>query len=262
MRNSNLPKVSIVTPSYNQGEFLEETILSVLNQDYPNIEYIIIDGGSTDGSVDIIRKYADRLAYWVSEPDAGQAHALNKGFARGNGSILGWLNSDDLYQPGAITAAVSFLLGHPEVSMVYGDCLLVDHEGRALRRFRAREYDQRVMLRGVNLVPQPAAFFRREAFYSVGCLNPKLHYALDYDLWIRLGRSYKLQHISATLAKFRVHGGSKSVAQIDRMWAEVVHVHRLHGGSKVSRVYAKYLLRRALRPLLPLKRRVEVFLSG
>ncbi|HOW91535.1 MAG TPA: glycosyltransferase family 2 protein, partial [Anaerolineaceae bacterium] len=118
---SELPLVSIVTPSFNQVDYLEETMRSVLEQDYPRVEYIVIDGGSTDGSVEIIRKYADRLAYWVSEKDRGQTDAVNKGYAVAKGSILGWLNSDDTYKPGAISAAVEFLVNHPQFGLVYGD---------------------------------------------------------------------------------------------------------------------------------------------
>ncbi|WP_322508462.1 glycosyltransferase family 2 protein, partial [Anaerolinea sp.] len=126
--------VNIVTPSFNQARFLEETMLSVLHQDYPHIEYIVVDGGSTDGSVDIIRRYADRLAWWVSEPDRGQTDAINKGFAHAHGEILAWLNSDDTYQPGAVRAAVEALEKHPEAAMVYGDAHYIDENGRVIGR--------------------------------------------------------------------------------------------------------------------------------
>ncbi len=129
MTTSSLPRVSIVTPSFNQAAFLEETIQSVLSQDYPNLEYIIIDGGSTDGSVEIIKKYADKLAYWVSEKDTGQADAINKGLIRVTGEIVAWLNSDDIYLPGTIRAAVEALQAHPDCGLVYGDVLSVDAKG-------------------------------------------------------------------------------------------------------------------------------------
>ena len=129
------PLVSILTPSYNQGRFLEQTIQSVLSQDFPDMEYIIVDGGSTDDSVEIIKRYANRLAWWVSETDQGQTDAINKGFAHASGEIFAWLNSDDTYQPGAITQAVESLLAHPEASLVYGDANLIDEHGRLMGRF-------------------------------------------------------------------------------------------------------------------------------
>ena len=138
---TDLPLVSIVTPSYNQAAFLEETIRSVLEQDYPRVEYIIIDGGSTDGSAEIIQRYADRLAYWVSERDRGQTDAINKGFARATGSILAWLNSDDTYQPGALREAVDYLLAHPDVGMVYGDGNFIDEHGKVIGRFPSAQTD-------------------------------------------------------------------------------------------------------------------------
>lgn len=133
------PLVSIVTPSYNQAQYLEDTIQSVLTQDYPRIEYIVIDGGSTDGSLEIIKKYADRISYWVSEKDKGQTDALNKGFAASHGSILAWLNSDDTYRPGAIRAAVEYLSRHPQVGMVYGDLDFIDENGKVVGKFPPRK---------------------------------------------------------------------------------------------------------------------------
>ena len=130
--------VSIVTPSYNQSRFIEDTIRSVLSQDYPQIEYMIVDGGSTDGSVEIIKRYEDQLAWWVSERDQGQTDAINKGFARATGDILAWLNSDDTYEPGAVSAAVKYLQEHPEVGMVYGDCNYIDENGERDRQIQVR----------------------------------------------------------------------------------------------------------------------------
>jgi glycosyltransferase involved in cell wall biosynthesis len=135
MTTSDLPRVSIITPSYNQASFLEETICSVLEQDYANLEYIIVDGGSKDGSVEIIRRYESQLAWWVSEPDQGQTDALNKGFGMASGDILAWLNSDDTYLPGAISGAVEYLMSHPEAGLVYGDANLVDENGTVISRF-------------------------------------------------------------------------------------------------------------------------------
>src|SRR5579883_1225991 len=163
------PLVSIVTPSFNQAQFLEKTVRSVLSQDYPNIEYIIIDGGSTDGSVEIIKKYEDRLAYWVSEPDKGQAHAINKGWQRATGTIVAYLNSDDLYMPGTVTTAVQALQSQPDECMVYSDALMIDEHGRQLRRLIGRPFDIRHVITSEGFVPQPTAFIRRHALDQVVC---------------------------------------------------------------------------------------------
>jgi glycosyltransferase involved in cell wall biosynthesis len=160
------PRVSIVTPSYNQARFLEATICSVLEQEYSPIEYIVIDGGSTDGSLEIIRKYASRLAYWISEPDRGQTEAINKGFARANGDIYAWLNSDDTYEPEAVAKAVEFLQIHPDVGMVYGDANFIDEQGNVIGRFPARQTDYPRLRRGYVHIPQQAAFWR-EVFISL-----------------------------------------------------------------------------------------------
>lgn len=142
------PLVSIVTPSYNQARYLETTLRSVLDQNYPAIEYLVADGGSTDGSVEVLQRYTDRLAWWVSEPDRGQTDALNKGFARARGEILAWLNSDDTYEPGAIAAAVAYLTAHPEIGMVYADTHFIDENGRPLGSFPAAQTDYRRLRQG------------------------------------------------------------------------------------------------------------------
>src|SRR5512138_1788368 len=141
--STRLPLVSIITPSFNQAAFLETTIRSVLDQDYPSLEYFIVDGGSKDGSLEIIQRYAHRLAGWVSEPDRGQTDAINKGFGMAHGEILAWLNSDDVYQPGAVAEAATFLQQNPEVGLVYGDATYIDENGRTIGHFPARQTDLR-----------------------------------------------------------------------------------------------------------------------
>ena len=209
----DMPKISIVTPSYNQAQFLERTIISVLNQNYPNLEYIIIDGGSTDGSVDIIREYEKYLAYWVSEPDEGQSHALNKGFAISTGDILAWLNSDDMYLPGAFFAAADTSRKHPDAALVYGDYIKVDADDRCFALKRQPSFDYHACLHSYIIVIQPASFFSRQAFFEVGGIEPSFNYAMDYDLIIRLAQYGNCIHFSKYLAAFRYHSTSKTVAE-------------------------------------------------
>lgn len=213
-KNMNLPKISIVTPSYNQGQFLEETILSVLSQDYPNLEYIIIDGGSTDNSVDIIRKYEDRLAYWVSEPDKGQSDAINKGFRMATGDILAWINSDDCYAPYTFQTIVDFFEKHKEVDCLYGDLIHIDPKGGTLNRTKCIVYDYKMHLYGACLIPQPTTFFRKKVIDIVGYLDVNLQYQMDFEFFVRMGsKKIKFANIPKTLAFFRLHPHAKNVSQ-------------------------------------------------
>ncbi len=253
------PLVSVITPSFNQASFLEATIRSVLDQDYPRLEYIVIDGGSADGSLEIIKRYADRLAYWVSEPDAGQTEAINKGFARARGEILAWLNSDDLYLPGAVGEAVAFLQTHPEVGMVYGDAVYIDHRGEQIGRFPAAQTDLRRLRRGYVHIPQQAAFLRARLWRMVGPLDPSFYFAMDYDLGVRIAEISPLRYHPRTWAAFRLHGEAKTLAQADRCWPEMIRVHQRLGGSVFSIIYAKYLLRKVLEPVMPLRLQARLF---
>lgn len=251
-----LPLVSIITPSYNQAHFIEETIRSVLSQDYPRLEYIIVDGGSTDGSPEIIRRYADRLAWWVSERDRGQTDALNKGFARAKGEILAWLNSDDTYLPGAVREAVTFLQAHPQVGMVYGDANLTDETGQVLGRFPARQTDYRRLRQGYVHIPQQAAFFRASLWRQVGPLDPSFYFAMDYDLWVRLARRAPIAYHPRLWANFRLHSAGKSVAADDRCWPEMLRVHYREGGSWLSPLVFKAKLRPLVYAWMPLRLRL------
>ena len=218
MPGSSWPKISIVTPSYNQAQFLEETILSVLNQGYPNLEYIIIDGGSTDGSVDIIRGYEGRLADWVSERDQGQTHAIQKGFDRSTGEILGWLNSDDTYQPGALLAVGEAFARHPEAGVVYGNANLIDASGKFMRELRSVKYHPLALPVAMN-IHQASTFWRRSLFDRVGKLNMEYQFGgMDYELFFRFVKANAgFFFVRKALANYRQHEASKCVAETARV---------------------------------------------
>mgnify|MGYP000974872350 FL=1 len=243
------PKVTIVTPSFNQACFLEETMRSVLEQDYPNIEYVVIDGGSTDGSAEIIQKYESQLAYWQSQKDKGQTDAINQGFARASGEIFAWLNSDDILLPGAVTAAVRQLQTHPEVGMVYGDCLWINADGKKIGNFPAAQTDLKKLRRGYVHIPQQASFFRADLWKKVGPLDDSFYFAMDYDLWTRLAAEAPLLYVPELWAAFRLHGDAKSIAEDDRCWPEMLRVHYRDGGKKLSLMTLKYTVRKAVQPL-------------
>ena len=204
------PLVSIVTPSFNQGQYIEETILSVLNQDYPHIEYIVMDGGSSDGTLDILEKYKDRLTY-VSEPDSGQSDAINKGWRQANGEIVAWLNSDDTYTPGAIKKVVEVFRQYPDSGIFYGDCYWIDTEGRRIRWMFIPQVDLESLL-CFTILQQPAVFLQKKVLDQVGFLNTDLHFAMDHEYWIRAAFRFPFRHIPQFLANAREHEAAKSSA--------------------------------------------------
>ncbi|HEY8667665.1 MAG TPA: glycosyltransferase family 2 protein [Tepidisphaeraceae bacterium] len=225
----SLPSVSIVTPSYNQGRFIAATIDSVLNQNYPNVEYVVMDGGSTDQTVEILKGYGERIA-WVSERDDGQSDALNKGFGRTRGEILGWLNSDDTYSPGAIAAAAEYFATHPDVAMVYGDADYIDATGGRIGRCAHVEpFNLHRLLYYSDFIVQPAAFFRRSAFEAVGGIDASLHFCMDYDLWLKIGGRFKMAYLPRVLANFRWFGGNKTAVGGQRRFDEIEAMVRRHG---------------------------------
>jgi glycosyltransferase involved in cell wall biosynthesis len=247
--------ISIVTPSYNQVQYIEETIRSVLLQDRPQIEYLIVDGGSLDGTVDIIKKYEDKLTWWTSETDRGQTDAINKGFARAKGEIFAWLNSDDTYEPGAVTAAVRYLQEHPKIGMVYGDCNYINAAGEVIGKFDAAQTNYRLLRRGYTRIPQQTMFFRAELWRQLGPLDPSFYFAMDYDLWTRIAARTEIRYVPQTWANFRLHTSGKSIIADDRCWPEMLRVHYRDGGSFFSVLVAKYYLRRLMPPVWNWRRR-------
>jgi glycosyltransferase involved in cell wall biosynthesis len=246
---SDGPLVSVVTPSFNHAHFIEETIQSVVQQDYPRIEYLIVDGGSNDGTVDVIKNYEQYLTWWVSEKDKGQTDAINKGFARAQGEILAWLNSDDTYEPGAVSAAVKYLQDHPEVGMVYGDCNFLNERGDVIGKFNAAQTDYRRLRQGYVHIPQQTMFFRRAIWEEVGPLDPSFYFAMDYDLWTRIAARSQIKYVPRIWANFRLHISGKTIAADERCWPEMIRVHYRDGGSFFSVIVAKYYIRKLFAPI-------------
>ncbi|MCS6951950.1 MAG: glycosyltransferase family 2 protein [Bryobacterales bacterium] len=225
---SELPLVSIVTPCLNAADYLEQAIQSVLAQDYPHIEYIVMDGGSTDDTVAILRKYEGKLT-WVSEPDRGQSDAINRGFLRSRGRIFAFLCADDAYLPGAVSTAVRHLLANPDYGGVYGQAWLVDEQGNRLRPYPTRPFDAR-RLQWECFICQPAVFLWREIFAEAGMLDAQLHYGLDYDLWIRISQKHRLLQLDAFLALCRMHARTKTLRSRREVYRENIRIVRRHFG--------------------------------
>ncbi len=261
-----LSKISIVTPSYNQALYIEGTIQSVLAQNYPHLEYLIVDGASGDGTPDILPKY-NQFLRWVSEPDKGQAHALNKGFKQCTGEIVGWLNSDDIYLPGTLHIIAQFFKRHPQIDIVFGDYHLIDSWGRVLLCKQEIPFDYNILLYGLNYIGQPAVFFRRRLFEKAGYLDETLHYGLDWEFWLRIaGRGGLFGHLPIYLAATRWHAAAKTLAAPPEMFVEhhlirdrywnkrrfqSVRGHQLYAGwlnkiYRFKRQAKKIILRRAI----------------
>ncbi len=230
----------------------------MLSQDYPNLEYIIIDGGSTDNSLDVIQRYADKIAWWVSERDKGHADALNKGFAHATGQILAWLNSDDTYQPGAIREAVAYLIDHPQVCMVYSDANLIDQQGKYIGRFPARQTDYARMLNGSVNIPQATTFFWARCWNLVGPLDLTLKYSFDYDLWVRFSKIGPVVYVPRVWANFRLHEGGKTVYLDDRCYPDMIRVNQRETGKKISWLTLRWYIRRLVYAWLPIRFRVRL----
>lgn len=271
------PRISVVTPSYNQGEFLEQTIRSVLLQGYPDLEYIIIDGGSSDNSVEIIEKYAQHLTYWVSEPDRGQSHAINKGFERSTGNIMCWLNSDDYYLPETLmTVAENLATGTGNYAVV-GHCVQVFADGRPSISCEGRyENLQRLLQfwKGYQM-HQSSIFWRREVFDKIGFLDENQHYIMDFDYWVRMARHFEFKNVDRELACFNYHNKAKTgdgfvkYSQELRKHSATFWPPRFHVGywrlkiSMINGLYCLPIVRRLMASLSYRTRRaVETVSSG
>lgn len=211
------PRISIITPSFNQGNFIEQTILSVLSQDYPNLEYLVMDGGSSDTTLNVLKKYSERII-WTSESDQGQTHAINKGLRRATGSIVGYLNADDLLLPGTLNKVMDVFINRPQTWWVTGKCRIVDEENKEIRR-PITVYKNTLLglhtfslLLMTNYISQPATFWRREALESAGYLDENLRYVMDYEYWLRLYSKYPPVFIPEYLAAFKIHRSSKTTS--------------------------------------------------
>lgn len=220
-RSEGLPSIGIVTPSYNQARYLEETVRSVLDQNYPSLSYAVVDGGSTDGSREIIEKYRSRLAHAVSEPDSGQSDAIVKGMKHVSGEILAYLNSDDILAPGALHAVGAFFRAHPEVDAVYGHRIIIDENSKEIGRWILPKHSDS-FTRYFDYVPQETLFWRRKIYEEIGGIDPAFHYAMDWDLILRIqARGGRFVRLPLFLGCFRAHESQKSQAWIDTGRAEM-----------------------------------------
>ena len=232
MNVTTLPLVTIITPSLNQGRWIGETIESVLGQQYPHVEYVVLDGGSCDNTLDVLRSYDGRLA-WASGPDGGQSAAINKGFRAARGEIVAWLNADDTYLPGAIGAAADHFMNHPECAMVYGEGYRIDENSRLIGRFAATEPLNLWKLTYLSdYILQQSVFMRRHAVESVGYVDETLHWAMDWDLFLKIGQRFRIDYLPVYLGNIREHRSAKTASGGRRRLAELARVMRRHGNRR------------------------------
>lgn len=237
------PRISIVTPSYNQVEFLEETIKSVIDQDYPNLEYILIDGGSNDGSLNIIKKYSHYFSHWESGPDSGQANAINKGLAGSTGQILGWLNSDDILLPGSLERVAKFFMNFPRVDFLYGNRKVINEESETIG-VKENLVLTRFLLRYGSPFAQEATFWRRNVMEVTGMLNEEFKFCLDYDFYCRVAKSHRMAYLPFFLGSFRIHNKSKtrSMTEIQNIEDSIIQANYFHHSIKLNAQLKRYLV--------------------
>lgn len=233
------PPISIITPSYNQGQFIERTIQSVLSQNVPGLEYVVVDGGSTDETLDILRRHEQQLR-WTSEKDRGHSHAINKGICRTTGPIVGWLNSDDIYYPNALRTVLDYFEAQPEVEVVYGDANHIDEHDAFIEHYPTQDWDFR-RLADICFISQPATFVRRSVFERHGLLDEALRYSMDYDLWLRLGvKGVRFAHLPRVLAATRLHADAFTVSRKVEVHASINDVTRHNLGRTPDRWLLNY----------------------
>lgn len=222
-----LPRISIVVPSFNQGKFIEATLQSILDQRYPNLELIVVDGGSTDTTLAVIKQYEAYLHWWVSEPDSGQTEAINKGFMRSTGDVMAWINSDDLVASGALHQVADYFFKHPETQVVYGDRILINEEGLEIGRWILPRHSNRV-LKWADFVPQETLYWRREAWNLIGArLDETFRFAMDWDFLLRLSaKLIEIRHLPFFLGLFRVHHQQKTSSQMSSFGKEEIRIIR------------------------------------
>ena len=206
------PKISVITPSYNQGRFVEKNIRSVLEQGYQSLEHIIIDGGSQDNSLEVIKKFQDQIAYWKSEPDSGQSAAINKGFRQATGDIFCWLNSDDYFEPGALQFVGKYFIDHPEIDMICGRMRVVDQDGNELNVQTSYYGGRHHLLQFWHgyAMHQPSIFWRRKIYQSIGGVNERLHLSMDYDYWLRIAERFSIANVDRILSSATAHAAQKT----------------------------------------------------
>ena len=244
MKHTNNPLISIITPSYNSAAYIEQTILSVINQTYKNVEYIIIDGGSTDGTLEIIRRYSSGIAHWRSEPDDGMYQAINKGMQYSTGDIIAYLNSDDLYYPNSLEQVVEIFLSNPSVDLVYGGLDFIDDAGRKLYSIEYPDFNLNYFpLASGAMIGQPASFWRSRLIRQIGLFDESLKMAADFDFFIRAGMNGRPKKTLDVLAAFRLHSSSLTITQAKRGKDEVSILHKkyIHGKSPAIIVIARLL---------------------
>ena len=224
--NKNLPLVTVITPAYNQGIFLRDTIESVLSQDYPNIELLVLNDGSTDDTEKILQEYTGRIK-WETQKNMGQTATINKGWRQTNGEIITWLNSDDTYLPGAVKAGVDYLLAHPETGIVFADSVFTEADGTHLERTRPVPiFNYKNFVTGCeNPISQPSSFIRREVLTKAGELDPTFYYFMDWDFWLRVGLYYPIVHIDGVWSTYRLHAESKTVSQSKKAAPELLYMY-------------------------------------
>ncbi len=237
------PLVSIITPSFNQGVFIEETIQSVLSQDYQAIEYIIVDGGSTDSTLEVLRRYDGKIR-WISEPDRGQADAVNKGMGMARGAIIGWLNSDDTYNPGAVGTAVKYFLAHPEIVMLYSDAYFINKSSHIIGEYQTKGFTLKHLSRRC-IICQPSVFMRANVIGDIGRLNTDLHTCMDYEYWIRIGKAFpqnRIAYIKGTyFANSRVYKENKTFGMRKKVYEEVMMMQKKYFGRIATRWIYGYI---------------------